>query len=261
MRNRDFALGAIASLGLLAGAEAGIIFDYNGANDYVSANTSLRLADGTPAGPGDDRPFSLKPMQPASGYSGPAFFGGFEVTTSNPTFAQPTAQINASSDGIGFAQATRGLSVDLVVMADVAPSNFDGTSSLILQGAKSGNGSSAFSLLFRSGGDYFITSTSVLSGTGTVNLDAVALGDLVFSTYDTSDLNGVGAASTFDPFVNGFDAVGALVEFDFTPIGSDRALQVDLIRLTVDAVAIPEPSSALAVAGMGLLGLRRRLQR
>jgi|GEM_PF-5189253 len=76
---------SLLTLGILAaaavGANAVTIVDFGESNSYVSANVSL-VSPSSPAGNFD---FSSSNISPASGYSGPTFWGGAIITAGNGT--------------------------------------------------------------------------------------------------------------------------------------------------------------------------------
>lgn len=95
------------------------LFDYAVTTGYVTANQSLRLDNGANWTSGA-RPFSTAPLAPASGYSGPTFYGGFAAdgtTAGSFTLAQVRNGSSSDAPRVQFTTSAAGAGSFSVLMA------------------------------------------------------------------------------------------------------------------------------------------------
>lgn len=239
-------------------AEAAVVFDYDIANSPASSVQPLRLADGSDFTSGDSRGFSTEAMHPDQDYSGPALFGGFEAG------ADPIQVAQTNSNGsIRFSRNQEHFSLNALIMGDAGTASFDANSEVVVAGKlAAGFGGANVRLAFGSGGDYYLSDSTIQSWGSTsssVTLDAATLQALSFDTYDPSSglAAGAGSSSPFDPFSDVWDSVGVLINYNYSMANTSRNnLGVEFEQLTVTAV--PEPASLALVGAGGLLMLVRR---
>ncbi len=256
---------AIVAAGLVQPVSAAVLYDYDATNDYVSGDESLRKIDGTAYTGGDaGRAFSTNAMQPISGYTGPAFFGGFEADAGAANFenANVDSSGKVGGDPIHFDMPNNNnVRFDAVVMGSVGLAQFDATSSVTVGAIRTSsqtNATASARLVFGIGSTYYVSTTEVLSSIGkdsvdSVTLDNTGLDALSFQVYDPGTAiayDGGAAGAAFDPFVNNFDSVGVLLKYDRQAGSGRNGLGLQLYQLTVDATVIPEPAS-MALLGLG----------
>jgi hypothetical protein len=242
-------------------AEAAIVFDYDSAQNYATADQPLRMADGSNFTSGSNRAFSIQPLHPVTGYTGPALFGGFVASSGGNLNPIEFAQVGAN-DAIRISRSQQHFTVNALFMGDVNTSVFNAESEVIVGGKLTSTfGAGNVRLVFGSSGTYYASSTTVqtfTSSSASVTLNSASLSSLSFNTYDpTTSLAAGGSVSTFNPFVNTWDSVGVLVNFSYTSANLTRNnLGFEFEQLTVNAV--PEPASLALLAVGGLVMLTRR---
>lgn len=255
-------------------AQAALVYDFNSiVNDY-SAGTSdpvLTGAGGIPwaKATNNQRPFSTEPMQPATNYSGPVFFGGFTSDTGSGGFDFVRFETDVTTlNGVANKDWLRVTQLDdtdpgvtnnhefLFMGATTSEAIFDGSSSVTVRVSRDpGN----MRLVLRSGGLYYVSDqTLAMDNTVGVTADLFNISTFTYSLYDpATDLDYVVNTSSYNPYTTSFDAAGIL----FTR-SSTNAMNTHLGQFTVDAAAVPESGAmALLAVGLGVANLRRRARR
>lgn len=280
---------------------AAVVLQYGPSDDYVSANVNFQnrvqnLSGGTGA-PGDPyhltRAFNVAtPLSPGANYSGPAFYGGYQLTStsinpnpalSNQTFHQRVEnnQYNSGEDRIrlqlwreaGWAGTDfRFAGAFLFQQADFS-SPFD-EKELILTGlstkvniSSTGTGFTPMARwLIRLGNTYYVSSAAVFSSQGlhTASADASDLDAMQWAVYDPfSDLFFDAQSASFSAIgLRGLTAAGLYIDTaHYSGTADPVALELGIAQFGINADTIPEPTTLtlILLAALGLGYFRRHL--
>lgn len=248
--------------------------------DYVAGSPNLVLPTPTLDGVTNTNTWAVSTsasLIPSSGYTGPTFYGGIEYTrggsASAPTLGQTQVVNNATADritiGSGRSEANQTLStliffkkenfINGAASGESVSFNSTSTATIRTAGSSTATGGVIRAAVLNDG-VWYLSSSSVVSGfSGSLtiaNLSAQSWG-----VFDPADLSA--APSSFTVAGSTFTDIQALGFWG----QAIRGATANLVTISVDQidftglVAVPEPSSAAALAGLGVLGLaglRRR---
>jgi hypothetical protein len=246
--------------------------------DYVTGNvTNARVLNGNGSptfqvaadGGTDSLPFNLTTAaSPGSGYTGPVFYSGINITNTGTSAVRVNPSGNQRVTNSGTADLIRfGLSGDGQTATETLIGSYNYALALALPSAYNLTGLSiTFSrpnnsvndvgrLLISNGTDWYVSNTTLNAGTLNPNF-----GTETWSTFNTSTLTATAAtlalpsdityvgfylAGTYNR--NGNVATSAIFE------------ELNISNITFTGVAIPEPSTyALILGGLGALVVLRR---
>lgn len=291
------AFAALTATGTVS-LNAATVLDFAASQTHVVADTSFaRVASGSGSGPYTSlNAFSdTAPLSPASGYTGPAFYGGYSLvsTAFEAGFTRQQIRNNytdtAGNDAI-FIQAVRtegwaGTTLSFASVFIFKQSDFSepfqsgeigvtGFNVTYYNGSTSGSESDRFYAMGRwlvsVGAQYYLSESVIDNGRGlhTASLSGEDLAGMNWALYnpETSVAFDAGAAS-FQPLtLSGVTAVGVYFEdpdFVGQPSASANAMALGISSFSVEGSVIPEPSQgALILFGGGALlaGARLRQQ-
>lgn len=263
-------------------ASAFVAISYDGMdNDYVSADSFFN-GQATKSGTVDSRPFSaVNQLNPQSGYSGPAYYGGYQASGGtgtwpaisrdevrnnfsgvDPIFIQVGANDTPDSTVVGFQGLILFQQNDFLNGLDSGSVQLESLSATVgyrAAGTQSGDATYHARWLVATGGSYFLSQTmQEMPGEGTVtpSLSGTDLTSELWATYDPStDLNFDQSVASFSSLsLDSITGVGIYFENDaYLEATGFEELRFSL--QTFEATAVPEPSTVALFLGLGALGL------
>ncbi len=293
MKKSSYLLSILA-VGLALPAQAAVLVNYDGTNNYVSADTNFNTTTTQTA----TDPYTFTnafsdstQLSPASGYTGPTFYGGYEYTSSTIDKGLSKQMVRDLADGTPiYLQAYNGsgwegsaLSLHGIYVfrqQDFNPGYETGNISLngismTWDGYGNTAGSEPFDfegrLAVEIGGQYYLSDTVINLNTygGNFSISGSTLSSVQWATYDpTSDLNfDAGSASFNDMDLDNIAAVGIYFEEDGWngTNAQTTSFGFGIESFEATGTAIPEPSHMGALFGavclMGAWVARRRTRR
>lgn len=267
--NTRYVLPCLLLAAPLAQAQVSLV-SFN-STDYVTANQNLSLP--TPVNNGTVRTWEYSATiatDPSSNYTGPTFYSALQLDVTSGTHGFGQAQVvnNVAGDRLTLqSNSVIGNMTTFVFFKKEDFANGSGATDTISFNSTSAfsinlnanGGGSALRAAVLNNGTWYLSSTS-FTGTGVKTIS-----DLSAQTWGAWDPTGApldAAPGTFSVAGTSLTNIQAVGFWAYNVRGSANLMSVitDNISFT-GLVAVPEPSSAAALAGLGVLGLaalRRR---
>lgn len=271
---------ALALLATSSLVRADVLFSFGG--DYISTASAnnARLAIGSGSGPYlETLTFdTVTPMSPASNYSGPTYYGGFQFSSStiNGSINRQQIRDGGATDSLYLQSSVTGgwvgstLSLHVVYLfkqADWLSGHQSGTnaiSSLSMSNNSFSAGEGRF--VVEIGGAYFVSQSTVsTNGAQTLTLNAAALATEQWAAYNPATNINFDQTATFSTIsLTSLTAVGVYFERDsFAGGASNTPFGLGVTSLTVEGTTttVPEPGAyalLVGVAGLGAAAFSRR---
>ncbi len=289
MKNSIIPMSVMLVAGLALPLQAAVLVEYDGANDYSSADSNFSRTD-VESGTGpyySTNAFSdSNPLSPSSDYTGPRFYGGYQYASSTVEGYLSRQQIRqyASGDQI-YIQAYRGggwagstLSIHGIYLFNQADFNsgFE-TGSVSVSGfsmtwsgyISTPDAGADFDgrLAVQKDGLYYLSQyvIDLANNNGSMAISGSALENVQWAVYDpSSDLNFDSSSAVFGNLsLDSITAVGIYFEDDGWNGSGDQTTSFGLgvKSFTVEGSAIPESSSTSIIFGLAILLLTSRYSR
>jgi hypothetical protein len=277
----------ITTAALIAGGislNASLVVDWGG--DYVSADTTFTLPEDLNNDKTADRGFgtaevdaisatffdSATSIAPASGYTGPAFYGGFQAVSAD---AGTGSQSHSSTDQVGRTRVDEQGTSDQLIWGNNNGKYFSAVTLWSVSGVSLASGSSidmnitfigdnggeSVRFMVESAGQWYVSDTaSGSASTGLFSLGGTALDDELWHAVTLND----DVYTDLNYNVSGAPVSLSLVDIDwvgfyFNTTNTENGSNFGIDSFEVNAV--PEPSTYALLGGLMALGFvlyRRR---